>query len=162
MDVSQRTFSTDDRGQTLQDYVIGISIFVVVVFLALSFFPGLLNDFQSGSVGDHEAQADRISRQIVTNNTVPGTENQLNATAIEGMMDQSEDDLRQRFGVNDTVNLNITLESLNGDYYINDTRTLTSEPNYYDTTAGTSARIVTLSDDGYGCSPACRLVVRAW
>lgn len=151
-----------DRGQTLQDYVIGISIFVLVAFLALGFFPGLLQDFQSGSVGDHEAQADRIGRQIVTNNSIAGTDNRLNATAIEVMMDQSEDDLRQRFGVNDTVNLNITVESLDGDYYVNDTRTLASQPNYYGRSAGTSARIVTLSDDGYGCSPACRLVVRAW
>lgn len=160
---SPQTLSADERGQTLQDYVIGISIFIVVVFVALTFFPNLLEDFQSNSIGDHEAQADRVARQIVTNTAMPGTVNELDVTDLDSIMQENEDQLRGRYGLNGTVNLNITVESLNGDWYVNDSgNALKSQPGYFDTTAGTSARIVTLSDDGYDCSPACRLVVRAW
>lgn len=160
---TRRPVAPDDRGQTLQDYVVGISIFIVVVFMALAFFPNLLSGFQTGTVADHEAQADRVAREIVTNASTSGSINDLNATIIEEIVAMSEDDLRSRYGLHGSINLNITVESLDGGSYVTDgTTTLAGEPGYFGDSAGTAARIVTLTDKAYGCSPACRLVVRAW
>jgi hypothetical protein len=158
-------FAGNDRGQTLQDYVVGISVFIVVVFLALAFFPQLLSGFQTTDIADSEAQADRVARQIVTNNTVPGTTNELNATKMDVLMNQTEDELRQRFRLNSTVNLNMSIVSLDGrQFVLNATGDpLTSRPRYFGNDAGSAARIVTLSNDSFSnCDPACRLEVRAW
>lgn len=155
----------DERGQTLQDFVVGISIFIVVVFLALAFFPQLLSGVHSTNTADNEAQADRIARQIVTNSSVPGTTNALDVSRIEGLMDRSEEDLQKRFNVNGTVSLNVSFVVLNGsDVYVETPAgvPLTSEPNHFDNEAGSAARIVTFYQPVEHCDPACRLEVRAW
>lgn len=167
MPPGSRSLRSDERGQTLQDYVVGISIFLVVVFIALGFFPELLAGIQSTNIADNEAQADRVARQIVVNNTVPGTTNELNVSKIETMMDQSENQLRDRFNLTDTVSLNISFVPLNGTngvFVENGTGTLlTSDPMYFGDEAGSAERIVKLSNASVRhCDPACRLEVRAW
>lgn len=158
-----RSLAGDDRGQTLQDYLLGISVFIVVVFVALGFFPNFLDGLQTDSMGGQEAQADRIGREIVSEYAVNGTVNELDADRLETLKTKSEDDLREKFGLPDTTNINITVETLDSSGFINRSgATLNSEPQYYASQAGSSARIVTLSDPTYDCTPACRLVVRVW
>lgn len=157
------TLADDDRGQTLQDYLLGISVFVVVVFVALGFFPNFLDGLQTDSMGGQEAQADRIGREIVSEYALNGTVNELDAARMESLSTKSEDDLREKFGLSNTTNINITVETLNSSAFVDDgSNTLNSVPDYYDRQAGSAARIVTLSDPSYDCSPACRLVVRVW
>lgn len=164
MSDARRSFLGSDRGQTLQDYVVGISVFLVVVFLALGFFPDLLSGFQSETVGDHEAQADRVGRQLVSNASMNGTVNELDADVLDEIMGLDESSLRDRYGLDGAVNVNITLQSLDGRSFVTDAagNPVTSTPRYFGDAAGSAARIVTVSDSDYDCSPACRLVVRAW
>ncbi len=152
----------DDRGQTLQDYVIGVSLFVLLAFVALGVFPQVLASFDQGTEGDARAQADRVARQIVTNTSVPGSPNELNATAVGTVTTRDEDELRERFALPSTANLNVTVETLSGGRYVVDAsgRTLAGEPPQDGGAVVSSSRIVTLSDRS--CPTACRLVVRVW
>lgn len=158
------SFAADDRGQTLQDYVVGISVFAVIVVVALGFFPGLLEGFQTGTQGDHEAQADRVGRQIVSETVVSDGVNELNVTRLENVSGLDEDTLQKRYGIEETVNLNVTVETLDSEAYVRNSSgsTLNGRPPYDGSPSGSTARIVTLSGGSYDCSPACRLVVRAW
>ena len=148
---------TTDRGQTLQDFAIGIGIFIIAFVIVLSLFPGLLFPFQSATSGSERAEAQTVSTSIVSNNSVGTAQNNLSVTEIQPLFDPSttEADLQARFGLSDTTNINITIETLDGESIIFGSA---NEPGERE--VATSTRIVTMNDPE--CAPACRLVVRVW
>lgn len=156
----------DERGQTLQDYVVGISIFVVVAFAALGFFPNVLASFQADAGGDVQAQSERIADQIATNASTSGSVNELDLSVVEEITEKNEAELRDRYVLAETSNVNVTVETLDGNEYVRRSGgdNLTTDSRYYGRSAATTARIVTVRPETsvVGCQPACRLVVRVW
>lgn len=152
-----RRLARSDRGQTLQDFVLGIGIFIVAFMFVLSLFPGLLTPFQSTAGGSERAQAEQVSTRILSNMSAGPQPNHLDGTRVNSIIAPSttQSDLRKRFGLASTTQLNVTVESLNGTEKLY--RTSNSARNHE---VATSARIVTLEDAR--CRPACRLVVRVW
>jgi hypothetical protein len=150
------------RGQTIQDFALGISVFVLTVAVAVSMFPSFTTPFQSSLVGDNAAQADRVGRTLVMNLSEPGTVNQLNVTELESVMDADEAGLLDRYGLSNRTNINLTVQTADGSAFVTDSNgvTLTSEPQYRGQPAATTVRIVTLSDGS--CGAGCRLVIRVW
>ena len=144
-----------DRAQTLQDYAIGIGIFIIAFMFVLSLFPGLLTPFQSEAGGSERAQAEKVSTTILANLSEGSQQNELNETALSTLFDgsMSEAALLERYGLASTTNINITVETLNG------TRNVyTSTNDVGGSVVATSTRLVTIPS----CDPACRLVVRVW
>jgi len=147
----------NDRGQTLQDFVLGISIFIVGFFIVLSMFPGLLGPFQSGLSSDKQASADRISATIVSNLSEPARPNHLNTTATKDLFALSTSDVRTRFNLSTPTQVNVTLETLNGSSQFE-----TVGDSVTRNQTAMSARIVHTNVTSGDCDPACRLVVRTW
>lgn len=151
------------RGQTLHDYVIGIGLFVLIVTGVLAgVLPTVLAPFADTVGGDKTAQADRIAEQIVTNSSVEGGANRLDATALETIVRADQEQLRDRFALPSTTRVNVTVTTMDGasdvDTASGETLATAAGPGHRP--AATSARIVRLSDDS--CPTACRLVVRVW
>lgn len=146
----------DDRGQTLQDFVLGISIFILGFVLVLSLIPGLLTPFEPAVGTAEQATADRIASTIVSNLSIPAQPNTLNSTETATLFALSTTDLKDRFGVTSTTHVNVTLESLDGSAR-NDT---VGDPATRDELAE-SIRLVSF-DDPSRSEPAYRLIVRAW
>lgn len=152
-----------ERGQTLQDYVLGIGLFTLVVIGLLTvLLPTAFAPFEDTVGGDKKAQADRVADQLVANTSVPGESNRLNATEIEGIVSADQEQLRDRFALPDTSWINVTVSTMNESRVVTSASgtTLASADGPGDNPAATSARVVTLSDDS--CPTACRLVVRVW
>ncbi|WP_136687014.1 DUF7287 family protein [Halorhabdus amylolytica] len=147
----------DDRGQTLQDFVLGISIFIVGFFIVLSMFPGLLGPFQSGLSSDKQANAERISATIVSNLSEPAQPNHLNTTATKNLFALSASDVRTRFNLSRPTQVNVTLEALNGSAQLEHVGDVVTRNQ-----TATSIRIVHVNVTSGDCDPACRLVVRTW
>lgn len=153
-----RRFKRPDRStraQTLQDFAIGISIFLLAFMFVLSLFPGLLTPFQAEAGGSERAQAEKVSTTILANLSAGPQQNDLNETALATLFDpgMSERDLLQRYGLPSSTNVNITVETLNGT-----TNVYTSTNEVGGSVVATSSRLVTIPS----CDPACRLVVRVW
>ncbi|WP_135665897.1 DUF7287 family protein [Halorhabdus rudnickae] len=146
-----------DRGQTLQDYVLGISIFIVGIFIVLSMFPGLLGPFHSDIGRDKQATADRVSSTIVSNLSVPEQPNHLNTTATRNLFALSTSDVRTRFNLSRPTQLNVTLEALNGSAQFE-----TVGDGITRNQTAISTRIVHVNVTSGNCDPACRMVVRTW
>ncbi|MFC4543708.1 hypothetical protein ACFO5R_17415 [Halosolutus amylolyticus] len=158
------SISLSDRGQTTQDFAVGIGVFILAVAFVFSYVPSLVTPYDSSVGGAETAQADRIADRIVENTTDSSTPNELNGslyqerfadvpenlTAVLGLRASDDDDVFDR--------VNITIESL-GDEPVDDE--WSGGHTYDDQSAASSARIVTV-DDGLDCDPACRLVVRVW
>lgn len=145
----------DTRGQTLQDFAVGVGIFLIAFMFVLSLFPGLLSPFQSSASGAERAQAEQVTTQILDNLSTGSQPNHLSASELATLSGDSEADLLDRYGLPVTANINITVETLNGTQNIYSTSNSAATEE-----VATAARIVTLDDPK--CDPACRLVVRVW
>lgn len=161
-----------ERGQTLHDYVAGISVFVITITVVLGFLPSIMAPYQGGSSAAHTAQADRIGDTLVTNLSVDGRPNQLNATELSALMDKNATELTARYGLAERRHVNISLVRLNGSDILTDGAGGTGDPltagdMAFDEDASSTARVVTTTNatanpPNVDCSPACRLVAKVW
>ncbi|ELY42153.1 hypothetical protein C496_07138 [Natronorubrum tibetense GA33] len=155
------SLSLRDRGQTTQDFIVGIGVFILAVAFVFSFLPTMLTPFDSSTSGGQTAQADRVADRVVHNLSVSETPNEISWNDADGL----EDDQVERLGLrtnqdNDSIErVNVSLQSLNGSTTIEG---FGFGPEYDDQSAASSARIVTVEDGPDKCEPACRLVVRIW
>lgn len=154
----------DNRGQTLHDYVAGISVFILTVAIVLGLLPSVVAPFQNGGSGGVDAAlSSRIGDRVVSNLSVDGAPNVLDGDELETLMAKNEVDLRDRYGLTQGQYVNLSLQTLNGSRMIavgGTVQTAGATALGEDTT--TSARIVTVDDPDFACEPACRLVIQVW
>lgn len=151
------------RAQTLQDFTVGIGLFVVTIATVLSAFFGFLGPFSVGVSGEEVAQSDRIADTLVGNLSTGSQPNELAADPLADALAKSDADLRARWGLGPAVQFNVSVRALNGSEAISvGGRRLATEGAYAGEAATTTVRIVTLDADATACEPACRLVVRTW
>jgi len=149
------------RGQTLHDYSIGIGLFVLAVAATLTAMFGLVDPLSVGVTSEDVSQSERISESVVANHSTARQPNELRADRIEATLDRSPDQLKSRWGVESSTNLNVSVETLDGSAVASHGGTklaVGSTPDQRET--GTAARVVTFDESV--CDPACRLVVRVW
>ncbi|RLM89109.1 hypothetical protein [Haloarcula sp. Atlit-7R] len=155
-------FATDNRGQTLQDYVFGVSVFLLTVAAVVGGgLPTMLATFDDGTRGDTDAQAKRIADQIVTNTSL-GPGNRLNVTLVEAVAGSDVDTLQNRYRLPTTSTVNVTIRkpSGSGTVVTNNGVTLTAGRDATGRTFGKAVRLITIGDGS--CDPACQLIVRVW
>ncbi|MFD1564744.1 hypothetical protein ACFR99_14475 [Haloarchaeobius amylolyticus] len=152
-----------DRGQTTQDFAVGIGIFLLAIAFVFSFLPTIMMPFDSSVSGAETAQADRIADRIV-NDTSTGTSNELDEDGLDpynGTTLTSELGLRSS-GDTPIDNVNVTVMNISNESTVGSTDNWTGGETYADQSAASSARIVTIDDREERCDPACRLIVRVW
>lgn len=152
------------RGQTLHDYVAGITVFVVTIALVLGLLPNVLAPYQSDVGAATSSEAGRIGDRIVSNVSLAGTPNVLNATTLSALMAKNDAELQTRYGLEDHRHVNLTLTTLNGSAFVTDGggTLMTAGDSTVGEDVSSVARIVSVSDPAFDCHPACRLVVRVW
>nr|WP_136717832.1 hypothetical protein [Halorientalis salina] len=159
----------------MQDFALGVSLFLVTVTFVLGLFPGFLEPFTSGASGAEQAQADQVAGSLVIDLSTgdsKGTlrKNSLNATQLRGVLNKSQPELRQQFGLDSTTGVNITVRELDGDKIVEiDGDKLATAEDREKEPASSVGRIITLNNrtvdgkiDARKCRPGCRLVVKTW
>ncbi|QLH80610.1 DUF7287 family protein [Halosimplex pelagicum] len=151
-----------DRGQTLHDYTVGISLFIITVSTVLVGLFGFVGPLSTGVGSEEVSQSERISTALVQNLSTGRQPNELRADLLETALSRSETQLRTRWGLERSTQFNVTFTTLNGSRIVTDGggTKLAAGSNYGGNAAGSTARIVQF-DDGT-CRPACRLTVRTW
>jgi hypothetical protein len=165
----KRTLRADNRGQTLQDFILGISLFIVTVTFVLGLFPSFLSPFTTGSGGEERAQADRVARSMVVEHATQEGQTSLNASQLQDVLDNSQSDLRSRYGLPENAGINVTVRDLDGNSIISHGGAkLATEKKRKNQTASSVARVITFdpesvpASDPNPCKPGCRLVVKVW
>jgi hypothetical protein len=146
-----------DRGQTTQDFAVGVGVFLLTVAFVLAYVPTALPQPASDATAGREAQADRIADEVVDNLSAAGTGTRLNATRTQWFFEFNDDSatLRENFSLPPTARANVTLEHLNG------TSVTTSDDvyagsEYRNQSAGSASRLIVYNEKRY------RLLVRVW
>lgn len=152
------------RGQTPQDYLAGIVVFIFTISLIFGLLPQFTTPYKSGNAGGTVAQSDRIAQEIISNHSTVDQENYLNTDSLESVLSKNESELAQRFGLSGATSINISVETLDGAAFITNATgsSLASSESATGNSVTSSARIIRLSNDTHTCQPACRLVVRLW
>lgn len=164
------SISLQDRGQTTQDFAVGIGIFLLAIAFVFSYMPSLLTPFSSSVDSGQTAQADRIAATMVDElSGDPDRPNHLDEAAFSSNYGYTDDskELADELGLRATDDVaidkvNVSIERLNQSKSRSDRQigTLSGGDPYNDESAASSGRIVTI--DHPECEPACRLVVRVW
>jgi hypothetical protein len=171
----------ESRGQTTQDYILGVSIMLAAVLFVFGFVPGVFDSYESSVDGIDRAQAERAAEHLVSEYGVSGQPNVIeNGTGSDlyTNLDGDFTQFRRRAGLNTQTetqakpNVNVVVvnasefnEEANfrepvhfegrGSYEFGD--------DYDNQSAATRTRVVSFSNDPGGeCSPACYLIVRVW
>jgi len=174
-----------DRGQTTQDFAVGISVFLLTVTFTFAFVPSTVTPFGSPVTDAIPAKSDRVASTVVDRYAVedgsrtlnrtkltdsdltdPDSEGAVNATASNEI---SGDDLRELFGLRDTAQVNVTIQTRSGDIVEADydpsdstTEPMVGGDNYPGNQAAASTTRIVRLPGVDGCRTGCLLVVRVW
>ena len=146
--------SDTDRGQTLYDFLLGTTLFLLTVVLVLSLFDPLFAPFTSPSGAEDDAMADRFADRVVAENATPFGDRTLDIDG-ESFDEETLETYRARAGLPAFRSVNVTLESGTGEVVESGGPTRPDEP------VATASRIVTLPP-GEGCQDGCVLRVEVW
>lgn len=165
----------DDRGQTVQDFAVGIGIFILATAFLFAFVPTIITPF-ADSVGPESAQSERIAATIVHSLSADDPNHLDGGEFISEYASLEDDALHDRLALRTADGgvpidrVNITVETL--DSRLSDPVYVTHEPRNEPMTAGSNddgrseastTRIVTVDGAAVtSCDPACKLVVRVW
>jgi hypothetical protein len=146
-----------DRGQTTQDFAVGVGVFLLTVAFVLAYVPTALPQPTADATASRNAQADRIADEVVDNLSVAGTGTRLNATRTRQFFEHNDDaaTLRENFSLPATTQANITLEYLNGTRVTNGDDVYAGSE-YRNQSAGSASRLIVYNGTQY------RLLVRVW
>ena len=109
-----RCYLSGARGQTLQDYTIGISLFLVTVAAVLAGLLGFTSPLTAGVSAEDVSQSERVSAAMVGNLSTARQPNELDASRLSTTLGRPVEQLRNRWGIERTTSLNVSLVTLNG------------------------------------------------
>lgn len=167
------SITLQNRGQTTQDFAVGIGIFLLAMAFVFSYVPSIITPYSSSMSGE-TAKADRVAATVLDDLEETNQPNHLNGSAFDQTyVGSNSSELAAHLGLRatDTVsidNVNVSIEQLNQSIDREDRRLIGGGDEYRSgSSAASSARIVTVDFDGVAvdaeeCDPACRLVVRVW
>ena len=159
----RRGWRGDERGQTLHDYVAGISVFILTITVVIGLLPGLLAPYQAGGNAADAAAVERISDRLVSNFSTSSAPNVIDEEIRSDVMGSDVVRLQDRYGLANHSNVNVTIVTLNGSAIVEESGTsYAAGANWIGNDPTSTARVISLSHSPSECQPACRLVVRVW
>lgn len=166
-----RDSGSGGRGQTVQDFAIGASIFLLTTAFVFAFVPSIFAPFSSDVTAGSAQAADRVASQIIEERSVEHRRNWLIKSEAQNLMGMSQNQLRKQYGLSRTTQINVQIVRVDPDS--NNGQPVSALPNhagtkYNDRPAASVSRIVVI--DGIdACDPSdgsegnvCRLIVRVW
>jgi len=164
----------DDRGQTVQDFAIGASVFLLTIAFVFAFIPTLFTPFEDNIAPGLESQASRTAAAIVDNGSIDGRQNWMTESSAQSAIDTggSGADLQNTYDLPETSQVNVTVTPMSPDdaTVVSDSGVdYASGDTFRDRPAATVSRIVVIQGVPE-CDPttnpdagmACRLTVRIW
>ena len=154
-----------DRGQTPQDFAVGISIFLITVTFVFAFVPSVLQPSRAGEEVTLTTEADRVASGLVSNFSVSGRPNHLDESKVNATVNTYDGDVekfRNDYGLTTYTQVNVTIRTLDGSGTVDNA---SGDPyrfgdEYRNQEAVVVQRVVTM--DHPQCQDGCQLIVRLW
>lgn len=172
----------DDRGQTTQDYLVGVGVLLLTVLFIFGYVPGVFGSTAAGVGGVEHSQADRAATYLVETYGVEGKQQTLRYDGPDGIHTALSDPetferFRNRTGLNTQANF-VGSPDVNVRLVNSSELTTTGSPtpivdggerHSYGSERNlgqpvvVERRVVRLAGSGSKhCRPTCWLIVRIW
>jgi hypothetical protein len=152
----------NQRGQTLYDFLLGVSILLVSIILVLSLFDPLFAPFTDPVSGADDEQVDRLADEIVETNATVFGDQTLNLTD-DSFDDDFIDEMKNRSGVSEFRDVNVTLRDDTGDFIeVGGDPVLGGDIRPENEPASSATRAVRLEPGRAVCQTGCILRVEVW
>lgn len=173
----------EERGQTTQDYILGVSIMLVSVLFVFGYVPNVFDAYESPVSSVEESQADRAAEYLMANYSLDGNRTVMKFDepgGIERVLSRDEGMAAFREGAsldtqtNETarpnVNViiagtdNITQEGRPGPIVLDNGEKLAyGQQLDTDTAVASKTRVILLNETSTNyCRPTCWMIVRVW
>lgn len=172
----------DRRAQTVQDFAVGASVFLLTVAFTFAFVPSIFTPFDSEVAAGAGPQADRVATSLTQDLSMDERSNWLDPTRTGDFFrdttePDSTEDLQNRFDLPFASNVNITVVPIEGgepivSSFLNARLAIGDE--FHDRPAASVSRVVVIPGVRQ-CDPtidaggdpgiqgkACRMTVRVW
>lgn len=164
-----------DRGQTIQDYLIGIGLLLLTLTGVFLLVPSVFTPIAEPLDRSEHAKASAVADHLVDTYETGAGNNVLNFSAlVDAMSSGTATRLRDRTALDGATSVNVTLvywqeppgvgpTGTHGRNYEQVRRSYSGLSTYNETSdvAATAVRVVTF-DRSKHCQPSCRLIVRVW
>lgn len=110
--------AADDRGQTVQDFAIGASVFLLTIAFVFAFIPTLFTPFEDDVAAGLGSQASRTAASIVDNGSIDGRSNWMTQSSAQEAIVPDEngdgtygasEDLQNKYDLPETSQVNVTV-----------------------------------------------------
>jgi hypothetical protein len=155
-----------DRAQTNQDFVVGISIFLLTVAGVIAFVPVVFQPFEDPTQASEYTQANELADTILEEKRIGGTANTLDYHELESYLAPSSDisaELRADAGITlHNANVTITDGKITSGTIYDDPVLKTGSDVFLSTQSTATVTRIVRFDNETRCTGTCRLVVRVW
>lgn len=155
----------DERGQTTQDYIVGISIMLLTIAGVFTFVPAVFDTSEDPVQRNAYTQADAVADELISEHNVGGASSTLVYDRLNGsggLAAGTIAELRSAAGIQRN-NLNVTITEnaktdIGAPTLIQDGDRVSS-----DQPTGTAVRFVQFGNESRcGSDGVCQLIVRVW
>lgn len=156
-----KTGVMDERGQTAQDYVIGITVLLLTLSGVFLFVPSVFGITEDPVERNAHTQADELAAQLMAEYSAGGTANTLSYFRLDRGLDGQRvpQELQRAAGIQrNRVNIRITEDADSSGSPIIES----GEPVPAGEPTATVTRFVRLSDNRCGSDGVCQIIVRVW
>jgi len=138
------------RGQTTQDFAVGISVFLLTIAFVFAFIPTIFTPFDTDVGGSDTSNADRVASTFIENHSVEGKLGTLDADTARAFFSAggNGDGLRDRYSLSTVTRINVTVRSQDGSIIRNATGDPTGEYTATVETANAADDGTDISDGG--------------
>lgn len=151
------------RGQTANDYLIGIIILLLTVTAVFGFFPTLFEPHDDETGVGEEQMAQNLADHLTENYTVSGTEARINATKFHEVVGNADPgEIAANASMQPWMNWNATIQNTTG----GELETYGDNRDLHPGSTTAEIRYVRFVDPPFAandeCDPGCQLIVRVW
>lgn len=153
-----------DRGQTIQDYLLGILLVLLTIASVFAFFPSVFDPFEGDRATENREMARRLAAEVVEANATAGRERTVNVTGLEGTLrnPSSFGRLVNRSGIPEWKRVNVTVQNERGAVLVASEVDDVGAVFRDDESAGTQVRVIQAVNRSNDCADGCQVVVRVW
>lgn len=155
----------EDRGQTLQDYLLGVLLVLLTIAGVFAFFPEVFVPFEDTVDSGSQQMADELADEVVAVNATAGSERTVDLAALNRTLQDPDEFQRlvNRSGTPDWKQVNVTVKD--GDQVLFTGEAPTVGSVYRENSSGPTAtriRTIRAANESSACAGGCRVVVRVW
>jgi len=153
-----------DRGQTIQDYLLGVLLVLLTTAAVFAFFPDVFIPFEQADQQENKKMAERLADEVINVSMTVRGEQTVNLTSLERAVQDSDNFalIVNRSGIPHWKQVNVTVQDENRDILVAGESDTVGSVYREGRSTGTQVRHIQDVNGSSDCADGCQVIVRVW